>query len=706
MDYDGMDDAMTNQANKQSGLLRRFGLTGAVIVAACLAAGATFLGYGVDANLPWPVTSNTTIAAKHCGGTVLAGTGSTGQFTLTLPAVTGFPSNCSVLIKNGDSTNAKFLSGFPSDLFSELFPGQSVGVKIVNGAWRSFYNPGLWVVTASVTLYANGNSVATNATTSTGNNTLHFAATPSWITTGVQIADVTTPAAIPSGTTVLSTTGTTAVLSANVASAGVGNGDAISASAPCGSTGALTCAPGSDANDCFQPSTACLTAQRPLNLFLNHIHSGGFGNAINYAHASSLNYALNCEGGPFLGTSVIAINGDVNASTAVTVVTPPGGNGVAFKDGCTLAYNNVAFADNASHNGLAFINGGTGQYGHVDLNNVSFGALTSGIAINSTYGSSVTFDGPCSVTGNMVVFMYIAAGGVVDFSGQQCTGSSGLTFSVAFAIITTGSIVNGVQPLSAGSPTFPGFSGVSGPRCQIDQSFILPNLQNPNAQFPGSSDCVPISFVGAVGVPSGTGAAASYTYGSAGQALCSQGGGGATPNNYCNPIPANPSASTLGGIESIAAIAHQWIDSISTSGVPHQSQPATSDLSDVTAPTAWTATDGSGAGLTFATNADTRYVKSGKFCVISFMIQWPTTSDTHTAQINGIPAACTAFSGSFNWVAGGAVSLEVASISTELGRAAMQPGGTSLFMFGNGNQMTNANMSNGIVRGTITYITN
>jgi hypothetical protein len=50
--------------------------------------------------------------------------------------------------------------------------------------------------------------------------------------------------------------------------------------------------------------------------------------------------------------------------------------------------------------------------------------------------------------------------------------------------------------------------------------------------------------------------------------------------------------------------------------------------------------------------------------------------------------------------------MEVGSISSVLGRAAMQPGGTSLFLFGNGNRMTNANMSGSIVRGTITYITN
>jgi hypothetical protein len=42
----------------------------------------------------------------------------------------------------------------------------------------------------------------------------------------------------------------------------------------------------------------------------------------------------------------------------------------------------------------------------------------------------------------------------------------------------------------------------------------------------------------------------------------------------------NPSASTLGGIESIAAVSHKWINTISTSGVPGLTQPAAADLSD------------------------------------------------------------------------------------------------------------------------------
>lgn len=47
----------------------------------------------------------------------------------------------------------------------------------------------------------------------------------------------------------------------------------------------------------------------------------------------------------------------------------------------------------------------------------------------------------------------------------------------------------------------------------------------------------------------------------------------------------NPSATTLGGIQSVAAVAHQWINSISTGGVPALSQPAFTDISGTLSPT-------------------------------------------------------------------------------------------------------------------------
>ena len=74
-------------------------------------------------------------------------------------------------------------------------------------------------------------SAVTNGTTASGNNTLHFAATPAWITAGMTINDATSASVIPAGTTVLSTTGTTVVMSANATGAGVGGTDTITFSA-------------------------------------------------------------------------------------------------------------------------------------------------------------------------------------------------------------------------------------------------------------------------------------------------------------------------------------------------------------------------------------------------------------------------------------------------------------------------------------------
>ena len=60
----------------------------------------------------------------------------------------------------------------------------------------------------------------------------------------------------------------------------------------------------------------------------------------------------------------------------------------------------------------------------------------------------------------------------------------------------------------------------------------------------------------------------------------------------------NPSSTTLGGIESYASVSHQWINTISTSGVPSSSQPAFTDISG---------TLGLGAGGTNATSASAAF---------------------------------------------------------------------------------------------------
>jgi hypothetical protein len=635
MAYEGMDNAMTNEANKQTGVLRRFGLTGAIVAAACLAAGATFLGYGVDANLPWPVTSNTTIAAKYCQGTVLAGTGSTGQFTLTLPAVTGFPTNCSVLIKNGDTSFNKTLSGFPADVGTTLFPSLSFGVKIVNGAWASFYYTPTRIQAPSASFYVNGSPLA---------------------------------------------------------------------QAACGSTGGSICAAGSDSNNCLTPSTACLTLQRVVNLALSSYDFAGAGNNVYLAHniASTIatNYAATC-GGPIIGAVSIAVRGDNNAPTAVQIQAPNGGNAVTLTNLCLMTFTSVEFIDSPSSNAASYISVGGGHNPvHSDLLNVTFAACAVCSFVSASYSGTVAIVGGLSMTGGAAL-AFQATGGVIDFGFTSVTVANNLTFSAAFAQMTNGGSITGTTTSTFGTPT-----GIIGTKCIIvGQPILLGSLEDPNQVFPGNSNCIINTLVGALAVQTSGGG---YSFGNAGQFLVSGGGGtGGAPNgvdvfrNIQGSDLPNPSASTLGGIESIAALAHNWIASIDTSGVPHQSQPATSDLSDVTAPTSWTATDASGASLSFSTS-DTLYTKIGKACTVSFAITYPTTANSSNAQIGGIPAACAARNGTLNYVASGAIF----GYSTAA-NAALQTNGQSLFILSQGGGiLTNANLSGLTIRGTITYITN
>jgi hypothetical protein len=647
MDYEEMDNAMTNQANKQSGALRRFGLAGAVIVTACLAAGATFLGYGVDANLPWPVTANTTIAPKYCQGTVLAGTGSTGQFTLTLPAVTGFPTNCSVLIKNGDVTNGKILSGFPSDLYTMLWPKQSVGVKIVNGAWQTFFNPGPWVPTSSP---------------------VAFYASPT----------------------------------------------------------------GSDSNDCLTPGTAC-TFKGACNIRSSPATSfASAGLQINladgtYSAVDSNNNLCTIQGNSGGNSSQLtSIQGDSVTPTNVILAVPSGANGIVIEDGGEAGVNNLEItAVNGAGPGIQ-----CRQLAVCDYNNVYWGAWgNSGSHVSITGGASSNMVGPETILANFIVHWNLSDGAHFNAGATthipsaiswsqfaEATNSNiditAWSYSGSGAAGSTGATFYGSGPGYLSTPSNAACNGGTWPgngNCQFYQGYQDSHSDPLNTPWSVANGGTGNATAAAHSIPVSAGTAAQNAIGpcASSQVIVGQ---GSSADPACGGVPAaalpNPSASTLGGIESIVALAHNWIASIDTSGVPHQSQPATSDLSDVTAPTSWTATDGSGAGLTFATNAETRYVKNGKVCIVSFMIQWPTTSDTHTAQINGIPSACAAYSGTYSWVAGGAALASVGSISSGIAWVSLQAGGTSLFIFGNSNQLTNANMSNGIVRGTITYITN
>lgn len=123
------------------------------------------LGYGTDTNTLNSRTSDYTVGVTDCGKTIQLGTGSTGFFTLTFAAATGFPSTCSVLVANGDTARGKAISGLTG--ISTLWPSQVLGAKVINGAWALTDDPGLWRPTSSVTFCidtANGSDASDGLT--------------------------------------------------------------------------------------------------------------------------------------------------------------------------------------------------------------------------------------------------------------------------------------------------------------------------------------------------------------------------------------------------------------------------------------------------------------------------------------------------------------------------------------------------------------
>jgi hypothetical protein len=293
--------------------------------------------------------------------------------------------------------------------------------------------------------------------------------------------------------------------------------------ATCGSAGGSTCSAGNDSNNCLTPGTACLTLQHVVNVVVGTIDMAQQFNATVFlAHnTGTTNYDLFCGFGPFIGTSVINVAGDSTSQTATVITDPAGAYGLQIKDGCTIDYSYVKFVDNPSNNAAGHIAvGGTGNAGHLDIANVTFGPLTIGTMLSAGNMGSATLVGPITIAGGAPLAIGSGNGGLIDFGSQTVTLTGTPAFSTAFAYMPASGIIGATTTTFSGSAT--------GPRCIVAGPLNLAGF-NPNAVFPGSTDCVANEYVGAIGLQTGSGGSSSFAYGSSGQPLIS--GGGSNANN-------------------------------------------------------------------------------------------------------------------------------------------------------------------------------
>ncbi len=182
-------------------------------------------------------------------------------------------------------------------------------------------------------------------------------------------------------------------------------------------------------------------------------------------------------------------------------------------------------------------------------------------------------------------------------------------------------------------------------------AYVLPN---PSASTLGGTESLAvvahkwINTISTSGVPAAT------------QPACSDLSDSASGCSTAAYVLPNPSASTLGGTESLAVVAHKWINTISTSGVPAATQPACSDLSD-------SASGCSTAAYVLPNPSASTLGGTESLAVVAH--KWINTIST-----SGVPAATQP---AFSDVSGAATAAQIPNGLVHFNTSAATPGGNS-----------------------------
>ena len=268
--------------------------------------------------------------------------------------------------------------------------------------------------------------------------------------------------------------------------------NASASPATCGPTGALTCGGGSDTTGTGTQTAPWLTLQHAISFIADSVDIAGASPVINLAHGSSANYQNVCAAGPFLGTSVVTVLGDRNAVTAVTVIDPANAYGLQIKDGCTLFYDSIGFADAGTNNAAGhIIVGGTGNAGHLDISNVTLGAMTVGTQFTAGNSGSSGSLGPLIIGGNAPLMLNAANGGFIDFDINHVVINSARAYSIAIAAVGNGGAINATTSTFSGA----GVGGTTGLKCSNSGVGNFTSV-DPNTIFPGDVKCGASLLVG------------------------------------------------------------------------------------------------------------------------------------------------------------------------------------------------------------------
>ena len=278
---------------------------------------------------------------------------------------------------------------------------------------------------------------ATNASTATTTNVLHFSTNPVLVASSQYVQDVTNRAAITSGTTVSSTGTGTVTMSADPVQT-VASGDEI-VFTDVTSNGVMTVQSG--------PTQATI----PVN-----VDCTGWGNPGGTSTQSTISNGANASG------NILNVGGTVTGTFAIGQVL--GGTALPNTAGLPTLPSEIIIgsaANSATCGGSACTGtGGAGTYLVSANANIEFSCTACTIAGTAlTLGGTITgtLDGGDTITGAGVTANSVMQANTVSSSGQHATLSQSST-------VSTGTPMQGSRPINSysviqyvGSSTFPGY---------------------------------------------------------------------------------------------------------------------------------------------------------------------------------------------------------------------------------------------------------
>lgn len=420
-------------------------------------------------------TANYTVAPTDCGNTIQLGTGSTGLFGITVPAVAGFPITCAVIITNGDTARGKVIPNDPgcSDR-AVLWPLQSCTIKIENGAWAVVNRPGRWKPPANTTInfftdFTNGSDVI-GVTDGLGTGVQAFkSAEMCFLNAADQIdfnASAQTQALCNMAAATVDTQGMHSPVHAMVGAQG---GAAIQVvGAALSISGAIS---NGGACEISVPATASYSANQIVSVY-----------GVSGATGCSGTWKVTVTDGTHLTLQGTTFGGAYTSGGSVTngsSFNTTGVDGLAFYFGTVIQIKNVTISSNQN-----CIDAAWGSKLYI-LDGVIFAGSPTGSHIQITMSSHVEIDAPYGIATAAPYHILASDGGSIASGGGAVTNflpGVNPAFSGAFVYG-----VNGGRVLASNWTINTNSNTVTGKRWQADNLGLVQSATGaPDTFFPGS----------------------------------------------------------------------------------------------------------------------------------------------------------------------------------------------------------------------------